>query len=214
MSAIRCASCSGPWPRRRGPAGCIVDRRGPGHGARRLSRADARGRPARLPRGLVRARLEATAASCRPSGTRPRPWPRSRPTTCPRCVAGSRPGHPLARAAGPLCRPGACGSRPPLAGARCGPAAGPAARQRPARARGRRCGPLGGAAPATRPRRPRRWRPCSSRTSPDELEQPNLPGTIEEHPNWRRRYWQPVDEATRGDLAARLLGAMAEERPR
>lgn len=48
----------------------------------------------------------------------------------------------------------------------------------------------------------------------DELEQPNLPGTVFDHPNWRRRYRHSVDEATRGDLAARLLGAMAEERPR
>ena len=48
----------------------------------------------------------------------------------------------------------------------------------------------------------------------DELEQANLPGTIDEHPNWRRRLSRPVDAVLSSDLAARILTAMREERPR
>ena len=48
----------------------------------------------------------------------------------------------------------------------------------------------------------------------DELEQANLPGTIDEHPNWRRRLSRPVDAVLSSDLAARILAAMREERPR
>jgi 4-alpha-glucanotransferase len=47
-----------------------------------------------------------------------------------------------------------------------------------------------------------------------ELEQPNLPGTIAEHPNWRRRCPLPVDAVTRSPLAAKILAIMREERPR
>jgi 4-alpha-glucanotransferase len=47
-----------------------------------------------------------------------------------------------------------------------------------------------------------------------ELEQPNLPGTIAEHPNWRRRCPLTVDEVTSAPLAARILAIMREERPR
>lgn len=48
----------------------------------------------------------------------------------------------------------------------------------------------------------------------DELEQPNLPGTVTEHPNWQRRYRHPVDTLTSEPLAARILAVMAAERPR
>ena len=48
----------------------------------------------------------------------------------------------------------------------------------------------------------------------DELEQPNLPGTVTEHPNWQRRYRRPVDTLTVEPLAARILAVMAAERPR
>lgn len=47
-----------------------------------------------------------------------------------------------------------------------------------------------------------------------ELEQPNLPGTIAEHPNWRRRCPLGVSEVARAPLAARILATMREERPR
>jgi 4-alpha-glucanotransferase len=47
-----------------------------------------------------------------------------------------------------------------------------------------------------------------------ELEQANLPGTIAEHPNWRRRYPRTIDELTTEPLAARLLALLRAERPR
>jgi 4-alpha-glucanotransferase len=47
-----------------------------------------------------------------------------------------------------------------------------------------------------------------------ELEQPNLPGTIAEHPNWRRCCPFMVDAVTRTPLAARILAIMRTERPR
>lgn len=38
-----------------------------------------------------------------------------------------------------------------------------------------------------------------------EIEQPNLPGTIDEHPNWRRRMEMPLSKALeRADVASRL----------
>ncbi len=45
-------------------------------------------------------------------------------------------------------------------------------------------------------------------------EQPNLPGTIDEHPNWRRRMSGDVTTLMDQPLAARLIEIMAEERPR
>ena len=45
-------------------------------------------------------------------------------------------------------------------------------------------------------------------------EQPNLPGTIEEHPNWCRRLPRPFAAVLGSDLARRILAAMREERPR
>lgn len=38
-----------------------------------------------------------------------------------------------------------------------------------------------------------------------QVEQPNLPGTIEEHPNWRRRLAQPVDRILRQPAVRRRL---------
>jgi 4-alpha-glucanotransferase len=43
-------------------------------------------------------------------------------------------------------------------------------------------------------------------------EQPNLPGTIDEHPNWRRRL-PPTATLTEGD-AARRLGILDQARKR
>jgi 4-alpha-glucanotransferase len=41
-------------------------------------------------------------------------------------------------------------------------------------------------------------------------EQPNLPGTIDEHPNWRRRLSAPAEELlARPDVAARLAALNA-----
>jgi 4-alpha-glucanotransferase len=44
------------------------------------------------------------------------------------------------------------------------------------------------------------------------LEQPNLPGTIDEHPNWRRRMQGPLAGLLSSPLAGRLVAAMAAER--
>lgn len=41
-----------------------------------------------------------------------------------------------------------------------------------------------------------------------EPEQPNLPGTVAEHPNWRRRLALALDQIGRLDSAARLAGAI------
>ena len=45
------------------------------------------------------------------------------------------------------------------------------------------------------------------------IEQPNLPGTIDEHPNWRRRMQGSLDELATSKLAAELFAVMAEARP-
>src|SRR6185312_2099609 len=45
-------------------------------------------------------------------------------------------------------------------------------------------------------------------------EQPNLPGTIDEHPNWRRRMPGTADDLLRQGPAAARLAALASERPR
>ncbi len=45
------------------------------------------------------------------------------------------------------------------------------------------------------------------------VEQPNLPGTIDEHPNWRRRMQGSLDELATSKLAAELFAVMAEARP-
>ncbi len=43
-------------------------------------------------------------------------------------------------------------------------------------------------------------------------EQPNVPGTIDEHPNWRRRFDLPSDELLQQPDAARRLKALRERR--
>ncbi len=45
-------------------------------------------------------------------------------------------------------------------------------------------------------------------------DQPNLPGTIDEHPNWRRRTARPAHELLDDEAAASRLAAIAAERPR
>jgi 4-alpha-glucanotransferase len=46
------------------------------------------------------------------------------------------------------------------------------------------------------------------------VEQPNLPGTIDEHPNWRRRLALPVERVLSEPAASARLAALREERPR
>jgi 4-alpha-glucanotransferase len=43
-------------------------------------------------------------------------------------------------------------------------------------------------------------------------EQPNLPGTVDEHPNWRRRFDRAADALLRQPAAARRLRILAERR--
>ena len=45
-------------------------------------------------------------------------------------------------------------------------------------------------------------------------EQPNLPGTVDEHPNWRRRLPRPADSVLDEPHAAARLAHLAAERPR
>ena len=45
-------------------------------------------------------------------------------------------------------------------------------------------------------------------------EQPNLPGTIDEHPNWRRRMAVALEDLAAHEGLARHAGAMRRERPR
>jgi 4-alpha-glucanotransferase len=47
-----------------------------------------------------------------------------------------------------------------------------------------------------------------------ETEQPNLPGTIDEHPNWRRRIPLPVEDLAHHPLVRRIIEALRQERPR
>lgn len=46
------------------------------------------------------------------------------------------------------------------------------------------------------------------------VEQPNLPGTIDEHPNWQRRLPQPVEQIFAAAAVAQRLQALREERER
>ncbi len=46
-----------------------------------------------------------------------------------------------------------------------------------------------------------------------EREQPNLPGTIDEHPNWRRRLPEPIDVLLRRAEVARRIASLNQERP-
>ncbi|MCB2052981.1 MAG: 4-alpha-glucanotransferase [Geminicoccaceae bacterium] len=45
-------------------------------------------------------------------------------------------------------------------------------------------------------------------------EQVNLPGTVDTHPNWRRRLGEPLDALLRRPRARAILRAMREERPK
>jgi 4-alpha-glucanotransferase len=45
-------------------------------------------------------------------------------------------------------------------------------------------------------------------------DQPNLPGTIDEHPNWRRRLDRPVDEALADPAVSSRLAAIRRARQR
>ena len=47
-----------------------------------------------------------------------------------------------------------------------------------------------------------------------QIEQPNLPGTISEHPNWRRRLPLPADTVLEDEAVARRIEFVAAERPR
>lgn len=44
-------------------------------------------------------------------------------------------------------------------------------------------------------------------------DQPNLPGTIDEHPNWRRRFRQPADTLLQEPAAARRVQLLRQARP-
>ncbi len=46
-----------------------------------------------------------------------------------------------------------------------------------------------------------------------EREQPNLPGTIDEHPNWRRRLPEPIDALLRRADVAKRIDSLNQERP-
>ena len=47
-----------------------------------------------------------------------------------------------------------------------------------------------------------------------EVEQPNLPGTTVEHPNWQRKYGQDIESMWAGPMPRQLGRAMARARPR
>lgn len=47
-----------------------------------------------------------------------------------------------------------------------------------------------------------------------EVEQPNLPGTVGQHPNWRRKYGQGLEDLWQGAIARRLCATLAKARPR
>ena len=47
----------------------------------------------------------------------------------------------------------------------------------------------------------------------DELEQANLPGTIDEHPNWRRKVSLPLDRLFADPVVRPVLDAVRRERP-
>jgi 4-alpha-glucanotransferase len=45
-----------------------------------------------------------------------------------------------------------------------------------------------------------------------EIEQANLPGTVDQHPNWRRKLSLPLEQALREPLLHRLAAILDEER--
>jgi 4-alpha-glucanotransferase len=46
------------------------------------------------------------------------------------------------------------------------------------------------------------------------VEQANLPGTVDQHPNWRRKTPIPIEELGRHPLFRMVIGAVQSERPR
>lgn len=44
-------------------------------------------------------------------------------------------------------------------------------------------------------------------------EQPNLPGTVDSHPNWRRRLPEPVDNLLNGNEVSHRLALLNRSRP-
>lgn len=46
-----------------------------------------------------------------------------------------------------------------------------------------------------------------------EIEQPNLPGTTFQHPNWRRKYTQPVETLWNNETMRQVCAALARARP-
>ena len=46
-----------------------------------------------------------------------------------------------------------------------------------------------------------------------EIEQANLPGTTDAHPNWRRRLGRPIEEIIDGGELRRLAALIERERP-
>jgi 4-alpha-glucanotransferase len=47
-----------------------------------------------------------------------------------------------------------------------------------------------------------------------QVEQPNLPGTVAEHPNWRRRLPVPAAALLESEAVARRINSVVAERPR
>jgi (1->4)-alpha-D-glucan 1-alpha-D-glucosylmutase len=47
-----------------------------------------------------------------------------------------------------------------------------------------------------------------------EIEQANLPGTTDQHPNWRRKYGQGLEDMWRGAIVRKLCETLARSRPR
>ena len=45
-----------------------------------------------------------------------------------------------------------------------------------------------------------------------EAEQANLPGTTDDHPNWRRRLHQPLEDLLAGTAFARIAALIAAAR--
>jgi len=45
-----------------------------------------------------------------------------------------------------------------------------------------------------------------------EAEQPNLPGTIAEHPNWRRKYPEPIADLLKDDQVAGRVKTLSDRK--
>jgi len=46
-----------------------------------------------------------------------------------------------------------------------------------------------------------------------QVDQVNLPGTVDEYPNWRRKLERPLEEWARDSAARNLVDMLAKERP-